>query len=90
MVALVLPASSEEVQKFTKEQARYRESPLIYKCRRCRLFVGDEKKCQIVSELDDPDPGVIEPEAGCDLWNAGPFRQAVRQRRVGRGTVEAS
>jgi hypothetical protein len=85
-LGLFRPAAEEEAPpKFTKEQANYRDNPPVYRCGSCRLFIGEKKMCEIVDEGGDPDPGVIEPGDGCDLWNSGPIRQRVRERRFGRG-----
>lgn len=75
----------EEKPKFTKDQAAYREAAPVYRCGRCRFYLGDEMKCQIVDETGEPGSGVINQDGGCYVWNAGPIRQMSRERRFGRG-----
>lgn len=75
----------EEEEKFTKEQAGYKAQALIYKCRSCRHYNAARRKCNLVDESGEPDPGEILPNASSKLWNAGFIRTKWRKARFGRG-----
>lgn len=59
-------------------------------CSKCVWFVpgtdpAGPGQCRLVSTAGPPDPGFVNPNGHCQLWNAGPARIVLEDALRGRG-----